>query len=121
MATLVAGGLGIGAHHLASLSGPTIEPILLAIFVFVQGNSHYNTLTVLVWYQEILGLVVHNLTITYMIYPLCFSQRKCFLNKLFSKICVMFLAFFKLQTSKINCTYKSTIGLKLLKSGKYRK
>ncbi|CAN8311778.1 unnamed protein product [Cochlearia groenlandica] len=36
MATLVAGGLGIGAHHLASLSGPTIEPILLAIFVFVQ-------------------------------------------------------------------------------------
>ncbi|CAF1924255.1 unnamed protein product [Brassica oleracea var. botrytis] len=36
VATLVAGGLGIGAHHLASLSGPTIEPILLAIFVFVQ-------------------------------------------------------------------------------------
>ena len=38
VATLVAGGLGVGAHHLASLSGPTIEPILLAIFVFVQGN-----------------------------------------------------------------------------------
>ncbi|XP_013605492.1 PREDICTED: aluminum-activated malate transporter 2-like [Brassica oleracea var. oleracea] len=36
VATLVAGGLGVGAHHLASLSGPTIEPILLAIFVFVQ-------------------------------------------------------------------------------------
>ncbi|KAL1201877.1 Aluminum-activated malate transporter 2 [Cardamine amara subsp. amara] len=36
IATLVAGGLGIGAHHLASMSGPTIEPILLAIFVFVQ-------------------------------------------------------------------------------------
>ncbi|CAA7053335.1 unnamed protein product [Microthlaspi erraticum] len=36
VATLVAGGLGIGAHHLASLSGPTVEPILLAIFVFVQ-------------------------------------------------------------------------------------
>ncbi|KAF8116194.1 hypothetical protein N665_0020s0050 [Sinapis alba] len=36
VATLVAGGLGIGAHHLASLSGPTIEPILLAMFVFVQ-------------------------------------------------------------------------------------
>ncbi|KAG7645550.1 Aluminum-activated malate transporter 2 [Arabidopsis thaliana] len=35
VATLVAGGLGIGAHHLASLSGPTVEPILLAIFVFV--------------------------------------------------------------------------------------
>ena len=42
VATLVAGGLGVGAHHLASLSGPTIEPILLAVFVFVQGN-HYNT------------------------------------------------------------------------------
>ncbi|KAL0754529.1 hypothetical protein YC2023_100312 [Brassica napus] len=36
VATLVAGGLGVGAHHLASLSGPTIEPILLAVFVFVQ-------------------------------------------------------------------------------------
>ncbi|KAF3571061.1 hypothetical protein F2Q69_00060487 [Brassica cretica] len=36
LATLVAGGLGVGAHHLASLSGPTIEPILLAVFVFVQ-------------------------------------------------------------------------------------
>ncbi|CAL9214178.1 unnamed protein product [Arabidopsis halleri] len=36
VATLVAGGLGIGANHLASLSGPTVEPILLAIFVFVQ-------------------------------------------------------------------------------------
>ncbi|CAL9234480.1 unnamed protein product [Arabidopsis halleri] len=35
-ATLFAGGLGIGAHHLASMSGPTGEPILLAIFVFVQ-------------------------------------------------------------------------------------
>ncbi|XP_006303723.2 aluminum-activated malate transporter 2, partial [Capsella rubella] len=35
VATLVAGGLGIGAHHLASLSGATVEPILLAIFVFI--------------------------------------------------------------------------------------
>ncbi|EOA28707.1 hypothetical protein CARUB_v10024935mg [Capsella rubella] len=35
-ATLFAGGLGIGAHHLASMSGATGEPILLAIFVFVQ-------------------------------------------------------------------------------------
>ncbi|KAL9842174.1 Aluminum-activated malate transporter 7 [Arabidopsis thaliana] len=35
-ATLFAGGLGIGAHHLASMSGPTGEPILLAVFVFVQ-------------------------------------------------------------------------------------
>ncbi|XP_010510791.1 PREDICTED: aluminum-activated malate transporter 7-like [Camelina sativa] len=35
-ATLFAGALGIGAHHLASMSGATGEPILLAIFVFVQ-------------------------------------------------------------------------------------
>ncbi|KAF3559971.1 hypothetical protein F2Q69_00016768 [Brassica cretica] len=35
-ATLFAGALGIGAHHLASLSGSTGEPILLAIFVFIQ-------------------------------------------------------------------------------------
>ncbi|KAL0754530.1 hypothetical protein Bca101_092198 [Brassica carinata] len=35
VATLVAGGLALGAHQLASLSGRTIEPILLATFVFV--------------------------------------------------------------------------------------
>ncbi|CAN8247060.1 unnamed protein product [Cochlearia groenlandica] len=35
-ATLLAGALGLGAHHLASLTGPTGEPILLAIFVFLQ-------------------------------------------------------------------------------------
>ncbi|CAH2060907.1 unnamed protein product [Thlaspi arvense] len=35
-ATLFAGALGIGAHHLASFSGTTGEPILLAIFVFIQ-------------------------------------------------------------------------------------
>ncbi|XP_010473117.1 PREDICTED: aluminum-activated malate transporter 7-like [Camelina sativa] len=35
-ATLFAGALGIGAHHLASMSSATGEPILLAIFVFVQ-------------------------------------------------------------------------------------
>ncbi|KAM7255770.1 hypothetical protein ACFE04_011511 [Oxalis oulophora] len=34
-ATLLAGALGIGAHHLASLSGRTGEPILLCLFVFV--------------------------------------------------------------------------------------
>ena len=38
VATLVAGGLALGAHQLASLSGRTIEPILLATFVFVTGN-----------------------------------------------------------------------------------
>ncbi|CAN8287904.1 unnamed protein product, partial [Cochlearia groenlandica] len=35
-ATLLAGALGIGAHHLAKIFGPTGEPILLAIFVFIQ-------------------------------------------------------------------------------------
>ncbi|KAF3496447.1 hypothetical protein DY000_02054527 [Brassica cretica] len=38
VATLVGGGLALGAHQLASLSGRTIEPILLATFVFVTGN-----------------------------------------------------------------------------------
>jgi len=42
-ATLFAGGLGIGAHHLASMSGPTGEPILLAVFVFVQGKLYLYT------------------------------------------------------------------------------
>ncbi|KAJ0235985.1 hypothetical protein HA466_0260020 [Hirschfeldia incana] len=35
VATFVAGGLALGAHQLASLSGRTIEPILLTTFVFV--------------------------------------------------------------------------------------
>lgn len=39
MATLVAGALGVGAHHLAKLSGSTGEPILLGFFVFLQGNK----------------------------------------------------------------------------------
>lgn len=38
LATLVAGGLGVGAHHLASLSGEIGEPILLGFFVFIQGK-----------------------------------------------------------------------------------
>ncbi|KAF3494149.1 hypothetical protein DY000_02054531 [Brassica cretica] len=37
VATLVGGGLALGAHQLASFSGRTIEPILLATFVFVTG------------------------------------------------------------------------------------
>ncbi|KAL2328408.1 hypothetical protein Fmac_021835 [Flemingia macrophylla] len=35
VATLGAGALGIGAHHIASLSGATAEPILIGAFVFV--------------------------------------------------------------------------------------
>ncbi|CAM8978554.1 unnamed protein product [Rhodiola kirilowii] len=36
LATLLAGALGVGAHHLGSLSGHTAEPILLGLFVFIQ-------------------------------------------------------------------------------------
>ncbi|KAI3450768.1 hypothetical protein Pfo_007433 [Paulownia fortunei] len=36
LATLVAGALGFGAHHLVSLSGKTSEPILIGLFVFLQ-------------------------------------------------------------------------------------
>lgn len=35
LATLVAGMLGLGAHHLATLSGDSGEPVLLSIFVFL--------------------------------------------------------------------------------------
>ncbi|XP_028110843.1 aluminum-activated malate transporter 2-like [Camellia sinensis] len=35
LATLVAGGLGVGAHHLASISGKIGEPILIGLFVFL--------------------------------------------------------------------------------------
>ncbi|XP_009371491.2 aluminum-activated malate transporter 2-like [Pyrus x bretschneideri] len=35
LATLTAGALGIGAHRLATLSGETGEPILIALFVFI--------------------------------------------------------------------------------------
>lgn len=37
LATLAAGALGLGAHHLANVSGKTCEPILIGIFVFLQG------------------------------------------------------------------------------------
>ncbi|PIN10643.1 hypothetical protein CDL12_16764 [Handroanthus impetiginosus] len=39
LATMVAGALGLGAHHLASLTGKTSEPILIGLFVFLQGAS----------------------------------------------------------------------------------
>lgn len=37
LATLAAGALGLGAHHLANVSGKTCEPILIGLFVFLQG------------------------------------------------------------------------------------
>ncbi|KAF3439469.1 hypothetical protein FNV43_RR17747 [Rhamnella rubrinervis] len=39
LATLLAGALGVGAHHLASLSGHIGEPILLGLFVFLQAAT----------------------------------------------------------------------------------
>ncbi|XP_059627042.1 aluminum-activated malate transporter 2-like [Cornus florida] len=39
VATLLAGALGVGAHHLASLSGNIAHPILLGLFVFLQATA----------------------------------------------------------------------------------
>ncbi|KAI3412477.1 uncharacterized protein J3R85_017295 [Psidium guajava] len=39
LATLFAGALGVGAHHLASLSGKTGEPIMLGFLVFLQATG----------------------------------------------------------------------------------
>lgn len=41
LATLLAGALGVGVHHLASLSGGIGEPLLLGFFVFLQGNPTF--------------------------------------------------------------------------------
>ncbi|PKU83247.1 Aluminum-activated malate transporter 1 [Dendrobium catenatum] len=38
-ATLLAGALGLGAHHLAALAGDKGEPILLGMFVFMLGKA----------------------------------------------------------------------------------
>ncbi|XP_021844321.2 aluminum-activated malate transporter 2-like [Spinacia oleracea] len=35
MATLIAGGLGVGAHHLANLCGKIGEPVLIGLFVYI--------------------------------------------------------------------------------------
>ncbi|KAK8605013.1 hypothetical protein V6N13_082473 [Hibiscus sabdariffa] len=39
LATFLAGTLGFGAHHLASLPGDKFQPILLGIFVFILGKN----------------------------------------------------------------------------------
>ncbi|KAH6774801.1 aluminum activated malate transporter family protein [Perilla frutescens var. frutescens] len=36
LATLAAGALGLAAHHLATVTGKTCEPILIGLFVFLQ-------------------------------------------------------------------------------------
>ncbi|KAL3718407.1 hypothetical protein ACJRO7_003533 [Eucalyptus globulus] len=36
LATVLGGAIGLGAHHLASLSGKTGQPIMLSFFVFLQ-------------------------------------------------------------------------------------
>lgn len=40
-ATLFAGGLGAGAHHLAALSGHVGQPIITSIFVFLTGKLYF--------------------------------------------------------------------------------
>jgi len=40
LATLVAGTLGVGTHHLASLCGKIGEPVLIGSFVFLLGKFH---------------------------------------------------------------------------------
>ncbi|VFR03006.1 unnamed protein product [Cuscuta campestris] len=42
LATLVACGLGIGAHYLANQSGKICEPLLLGLFVFLQVKARYD-------------------------------------------------------------------------------
>lgn len=42
MATLLAGALGVGVHYLASASGQVVEPILLSLFVFIQGYISFS-------------------------------------------------------------------------------
>ncbi|KAE8663824.1 putative Aluminum activated malate transporter family protein [Hibiscus syriacus] len=39
LATFLAGALGFGAHHLATLPGDIVRPILLGIFVFILGSG----------------------------------------------------------------------------------
>ncbi|KAL4611232.1 hypothetical protein ACB092_08G108000 [Castanea dentata] len=41
LATLLAGSLGLGAHHFANLSGHIGEPILLGLFVFIQVINYF--------------------------------------------------------------------------------
>lgn len=55
MATLLAGGLGAGAHRLATLTGRSGEPVLIAIFVFIIGTYTYMYLTAcmgLIWVKN---------------------------------------------------------------------
>lgn len=43
-ATFLAGGLGLGAQHLASLCGEKGEPIFLGVFVFLMGNYSFQNI-----------------------------------------------------------------------------
>lgn len=45
IATLCAGALGVGAHHLANLAGEEGEPILLGILVFILGIQTVRKIT----------------------------------------------------------------------------
>lgn len=52
LATFVAGGLGVGAHCLATLAGRKGEPILIATFVFIIGKITYTS-------YKLLRLYIH--------------------------------------------------------------
>ena len=55
LATLVAGGLGIGGHHLATLFGERGEPILILTFVFIMGTKYMHFV-----YKKTLKQIVFN-------------------------------------------------------------
>ncbi|ESQ50137.1 hypothetical protein EUTSA_v10001980mg [Eutrema salsugineum] len=61
-ATLFAGALGIGAHHLASLSGSTGEPILLAIFVFLQVSGFREEQVLVLTHKRISTVIIGGLS-----------------------------------------------------------
>ncbi|XP_034921106.1 aluminum-activated malate transporter 2-like isoform X2 [Populus alba] len=60
MATLLASALGVGAHHLANLSGHVGEPILLGSLVFLQGGCACFIISIVV-FPVWAGEDLHNL------------------------------------------------------------
>lgn len=65
MATLLAGALGVGAHYLASATGKVAEPILLGLFVFLQGYIFFYFLaylTIHIYHQ--VPKILTNITIS---------------------------------------------------------
>lgn len=77
MATLLAGALGVGVHYLASASGKVVEPILLGLFVFIQGYISFS-LTFFLFNNKIyLSLILAIEILTNMTIFCCFSCSIC--------------------------------------------